>query len=115
MTKVQKNDCKRYNPELCTYFKSAANMVYKADKIQQLRDRLGGIGQYLENISEGWSFLMIEELNTVFDTFPAKAIERLERSIGHLREEKKVSFVRPFWGRVMCFSSVAHSIGFATL
>ena len=74
----------------------------QVDKIQQLRDRLGGIGQYLENISEGWSFLMIEELNKVFDTFPAKAIERLERSIGHLREEKKVSLLGRFWGRVKC-------------
>lgn len=71
----------------------------QVDKIQQLRDRLGSIGQYMENISEGWSFGMIEELNKIFDTFPAKVIEGLERSIGHLRVEKKVSLLDRFWGR----------------
>ncbi len=71
----------------------------QADKIQQLRDRLGSIGHGMENISEGWSLLMIEELNKVFDTFPAKSIEKLEHSIGYLRVKKKVSLLDRFRGR----------------
>ncbi|HHT9130253.1 MAG TPA: AAA domain-containing protein, partial [Candidatus Brocadiaceae bacterium] len=77
----------------------------QVDKIHQLGDRRGSIGQYIENISEDLSQRMIEELNIWFiyrsDTFPAKIIERLERSVGHLRVKKKVSMLDHFWGRFM--------------
>ncbi len=71
----------------------------QVDKLQQLRDCLGNIGQRMENISEGWSFRMIEELNMVFDTFPVRAIERLECSVGHLRVKKRISLFDRFGGR----------------
>lgn len=71
----------------------------QVDKIQQLGDRLGSLEQYMENTSEGWSLSMIEELNSSSDTFPVKIVERLERSIGHLRVKKKVSMLDRFWGK----------------
>ena len=71
----------------------------EADRIQYLRDKLGGLEQQMANISEKWTPDMIIEVDKEIHSFPTKDIKRLENSIGVLRDKGEAVnlFTRLFW------------------
>ena len=74
-------------------------MGKEADRIQYLRDKLGGLEQQMANISEKWTPDMIIEVDKEIHSFPTKDIKRLENSIGVLRDKGEAVnlFTRLFW------------------